>query len=765
MTRGIGLGLRGHGGYGLWGVGWLLVALAGVTGCGREKPVEPVMVRRGGTNWTLDQVTAVALAWDKGWLAPERTAQNYDRELSRFWDRTRNSKDPWEELLGYLPSVGGLPKTGVVRRSGSYEVGELLPGDEELERASLRSRMSGWREKGWKLVQSEWRTVGFSMKETQPASEVRMTLHLELAGAGRRMTVQGELLVEWEHSGNGSGSGVVPGRVRWLRGEWMASDRRPRFQEVYRTELEPVVSARFAGPVLFADLKGAGRDEVLLAGANRILGWEVDRGWKLRPLLGVEALLMGSTVMDADRDGRLDLVSASSAAILTFRGDGEGGFLVPPMVTGAEEVVEPMVVAQVDWDRDGLMDIWVAQYLSPGEAPMPFDDADDGYPSSFWRNDGGTFTRKTDESGLGWKGRRRVLSGVFLDLDGDGWSDLVRVCDYAGLDVLRGGRDGRFEPVTAEWFREGRGFGMSHGIADLDGDGRPDLVMTGMTSPTALRMKKLGIEHPDFPGMRRRREEMTYGNRVWLNRGNGRWEVPGWGLEMADTGWTWGCAWVDPENSGEPAWYVANGFMSAPSSWDAEGEFWCFDAYLEAGQSGAWTQFKSGKREEMVQELRSLGGHHRNMLFAQVDGRRRDVAWLEGVAASEDCFNVAAWDYDGDGRQDLVVLGQVPGSTDRALLRVYRNEGDGGNWLRVRVPSHGGREPWGGRVELAMAGGGRRHGWLLDQQGFQVQPPPEVHFGLGAMDRVEYVEVSWPDGKKRRVANPEINRVLEVRIP
>jgi hypothetical protein len=53
----------------------------------------------------------------------------------------------------------------------------------------------------------------------------------------------------------------------------------------------------------------------------------------------------------------------------------------------------------------------------------------------------------------------------------------------------------------------------------------------------------------------------------------------------------------------------------------------------------------------------------------------------------------------------------------------------------------------------------------LDQQGFQVQPPPEVHFGLGAMDRVEYVEVSWPDGKKRRVANPEINRVLEVRIP
>lgn len=721
-----------------------------------------------GTNSTLAQVRELAAGWDATWLSQERAAQLYDREMSRFWDRTRYAEDPWKVVLEFLPSECEEPGMVDVQRHGDYEVGTLTAGGPLLSGEALRDRIVAWRDAGWKLVQSEWRTIGFSQSEARATSEVRVTLHLELAGAERRVAVHGEFLVDWR-PGLSAEEGALPQSVRWVRGEWIGVTRKPRFREVFRAELEPVSSARYAGPVLVADLKDSGRDEVLLPGANRVLGrddaGELElRRLEMRNLIPVEALLMASTVMDADGDGHLDLVSASSGSLLTFRGDGKGGLELPPLFTAAEELVEPVVIAQVDWDRDGRMDVWVGQYRSSGENPVPFDDANDGYPSSFWRNDGGTFTRKTVEAGLDWMDRRRVLSGVFLDLDGDGVSDLVRVCDYAGLDLLRGGADGRFEPVTSAWFRERRGYGMSHGILDLDADGRPDLVMTGMNSPTATRMRKMGTGHPEVPSMNRRREEMTFGNRVWLNRGNSRWEEPEWASEIAETGWTWGNTWLDPDNSGEMAWYVANGFVSGPSSWDAEGEFWCFEAYMESGRSEGWVEFMAEKQGSLTHQARSMGGHHRNVLFARVGTRRRDVAWLEGVAAPEDCLNVVAWDHDGDGRQDLLVLGEVPGAPEKALLRVFRNEGSAGNWLRVRVPTHGGRSPWGSRVELQLADGSRRYAWLVDQQGFQVQPPSEAHFGLGAADRVAHVEVVWPDGTRHRIEGPEINRVVEVRL-
>lgn len=104
MIRVIGVGLRRCGMLGVWC--WWLWSLI-LTGCGREKGVDPMtpeVGRVGNTNWTLAQVTALAISWDKGWLGPERAAQQYDQELSRFWDRTRGVKDPWDEMLGYLPS-------------------------------------------------------------------------------------------------------------------------------------------------------------------------------------------------------------------------------------------------------------------------------------------------------------------------------------------------------------------------------------------------------------------------------------------------------------------------------------------------------------------------------------------------------------------------------------------------------------------------------------------------------------------------------------
>jgi len=66
-----------------------------------------------------------------------------------------------------------------------------------------------------------------------------------------------------------------------------------------------------------------------------------------------------------------------------------------------------------------------------------------------------------------------------VDLDTDGDLDLLVVSDFAGIDVYANDGWGHFTDVTARWMPERHAFGMAHAIADLDGDGRSDILVTG----------------------------------------------------------------------------------------------------------------------------------------------------------------------------------------------------------------------------------------------------------------------------------------------
>src|SRR5262249_7410211 len=153
-----------------------------------------------------------------------------------------------------------------------------------------------------------------------------------------------------------------------------------------------------------------------------------------------------------------------------------------------------------------------------------------------------------------------------------GFLDLAVVSDFAGLDLYQNDGHGHFKDVTKDWVDEPHAFGMGSAYADFNADGLLDLLMIGMTAPTADRLEHLALSRSadvEGAGMR---EKMTQGNRLYLARRQGGFEQPGVSASIARSGWSWGGSAFDWDNDGFPDVYIANGHESKQSVRDYEPE-------------------------------------------------------------------------------------------------------------------------------------------------------------------------------------------------
>src|SRR5262249_35868091 len=137
-----------------------------------------------------------------------------------------------------------------------------------------------------------------------------------------------------------------------------------------------------------------------------------------------------------------------------------------------------------------------------------------------------------------------------------------------------------------------------------------------------------------------------------------------------------------------------------------------------------------------------------NNLVLRGDGRGRftDVTARGGdfTAHIDNTRGLALGDLDGDGRVDLVT------NTADNTLRLYRNVAvtEGNHWLLVRAVT-GKRDALGARVDL-VAGQWRWSRLVLAAYSFCSSSDPRAHFGLGKAERIDAVEVTWPDGRRER---------------
>jgi hypothetical protein len=436
----------------------------------------------------------------------------------------------------------------------------------------------------------------------------------------------------------------------------------------------------------------------------------------------------GVCIGDYDNDGNDDLFITYWGENALYHNNGDGTFadvaLRAGVTTGGGKLRRWNTgCAFLDYDRDGWLDLFIANYIDfdPKTVPVPEGGLclykglqvacgppglQGGKNILFHNNRDGTFTDVSEKAGI-WNTPGTYGLGVLVsDFDNDGWPDIYVANDSSSAALYHNNGDGTFREIAIEagvaFSADGKTqAGMGVAAADYNGDERFDIVKTNFAGDTPSLYRNLG--HNFF-------EEVTY------QSGRGRnTRFLGWGV-----------GFLDFDNDGLADILLANGHV-----------------YPEVGESDV----ESGYRQRKVL-YRNLG----NGRFADVslDG---GAGILEAVPARGCAFG----DFDNDGDIDVVVncINDVP-----QLLRCDGSAGN--NWLKVKlVGVKSNRSAIGARVYCKPEGGRRQMDEVRSGGSYLSQNDLRTHFGLGRAEKAD-LDIHWPSGHVDRISRATANQVLKI---
>ncbi len=703
---------------------------------------------------------------DTTW-AVEKLAASCTQVLDSFWDQLNAAPAParWE-IITALAVEELLGPTWTNPQNLPHDILRFQPQDAPLPLATNQwiSLLSHYRQEGWYLLQTEFRHTRFDPPtHGLPArSRFEFSAHFLRDSPPERAALHGPLTITW----SSASFGHEPPRIQKIdasRLEAWVRPGPPAFVPILTSPVVPQRHSQSVDPLIAHDLQGDGTPEFLLVAANTLFRSSPDgtfRAESISPALTTP--ITAAVLEDFNSDGHPDLLIQTLQDLQLVEGRPGGRFAASSrsVWTAPPSTTSVFTLTAGDFTGDGAADVFLGQYKEPyvgGSSPSPFHNANDGYPCHLLaQHADGRFVEVSTDPGIAPKRLRRIYSASLADLDADGDLDLLTVSDFAGLDLYRNDGPGIFTDVTHAWVANPRAFGMAHTLADFNADGRLDLLMIGMSSPTVDRLEHLGLRRPDSHQDQGQRAAMTHGNRLYLALPNGGFSESPLEDSIARSGWSWGCAAADFDNDGFPDVAIVNGLESRESVRDYESEYWLHDQHVGTAEenAAAYLYFKSKIARTRGRGM-SYGGYEKNRLYLNQSARELlEIGHLLGVALEQDSRNALAEDVDADGRVDLIVTSFEKWPTPQPTLRIFRNElPKVGNWIGFRVP----HATPGTQVSISGPGNDQVR-QMVAGDSYRSQHSRTVHFGLGTRSEVTRATVRWPSGKARTLENPAVGR-------
>ncbi len=479
----------------------------------------------------------------------------------------------------------------------------------------------------------------------------------------------------------------------------------------------------------------------------------------------------GATFADFNNDGWLDLyVCNVNGPNQLFVNQQNGRFTEQAEQRSAAWPGSTTMASVADYDRDGDLDIYLVNNrlfsvteeneeleirMVDGQQQVHPDFQDQyafldgrlieaGQRDVLLQNDGrGNFSDVTGPSGIA--GFDMGLSATWWDYDGDGWMDLYVANDLKTPDHLyRNQGDGTFRDVLSEMAGHTPWFSMGADAADINNDGRVDLLVADMSSTTHYKQKTTMGEMGNsawFLTIGQPRQFMR--NVLFVNSGGCRfWEAANLaGLDSTD--WSWSVKLCDFDSDMLVDVFVTNGIGRNLNDSDL---------------SAAYGQLKeAGKDEEARQHLLAIPPlKEANLAFRNAgDLKFANVSsqWgLDHLGVSQGC-SVA--DIDRDGDLDLLV------SNMNEPLGVYRNDLPGNNVLIRLVGTSSNRFGIDARLTL-VTGQTRQVRHLGLARGYMSGDEPLAHFGLGDRQTIDQLIVEWPGGVCQTFEDISANQLITI---
>jgi hypothetical protein len=447
--------------------------------------------------------------------------------------------------------------------------------------------------------------------------------------------------------------------------------------------------------------------------------------------LDIAGYNMGVAIGDINNDGLPDVVVTQYGGVRLFLNNGHGKFKDITEQAGLKNPSWGTSAAFFDYDRDGWLDLVIVNYVDYDPTwPCPGPDGKPEYcaPATFpgrvarlFHNLGlkngdpksVRFEEVTEKSGLGQL-PGPGLGVICADFDGDGWPDIFVANDGKPNYLWINQKNGTFKEDAVRRNIAYNAMGQAEGnmgiaLGDINGDGLFDLLVTHLTEET---------------------------HTLWL-------QGPQRGLFQDQTA----AAHLSRPN------YRGTGFGTALADFNHDG---ALDLAVVNGRV-------SRAKQMLNKALGPYWGYYaeRNQLFSNDGtGRFRDISRDNTAFCGTPnvARGLAVGDITGDGALDMLV------TTVAGPARIYRNIAPNrGHWLMLRAidPAlH--RDMIGAEIHI-RAGGREQVRWINPGGSFLCSSDIRAHFGLGAAETIESIDVLWPDGTRETFAGGSVDRQITLR--
>lgn len=526
------------------------------------------------------------------------------------------------------------------------------------------------------------------------------------------------------------------------------------------------------GGVAVGDINGDGLPEVFFSGNQAGNKLYLNKGnmqfediTEKAGVPGNSSWNTGAVMADVNADGLLDIYVCAVVGINGFTGhnelyinNGDNTFTERAAEFGLDFDTYSSNAAFFDYDLDGDLDCYLLNHAvhtqdSYGKASLRYERSYET-GDKLLRNDGGSFVDVSEAAGIygGINGYGLGLS--VSDFNQDGYPDLYIGNDFHEDDYyyLNNG-DGTFREALREHFGHTSRFSMGSDAADINNDGRPDLMSLDMLPEEEVPLKSSeGDDNIQTQKMRIGQYGYYYQftrNMLYVNQPDGRFMETALMSGVAATDWSWSALFADFDMDGHQDLFVSNGIPKRPNDLD----FVRFISSEQISNKLDNTRLVDQKALNMMPS-----GNVHNYIFQGREGLHfedRSDSWIRKDSILSGA--TALGDLDGDGDLDVVI-----NNLNREASVLENQSGDERHYLKVKLEYRGGN-PYGIGTKVYVYSRGRTlFRELFPVRGFQAASEPILHFGLGR-DTIDSLRVIWPDRTYQSLQAPEADQTLVIK--